>query len=67
MIEEGDSVKKIRTYIITSKFGTVTGNKKLTEEQAVRMGELLDEVSPKSVFKALDKELRRMIAEQKKQ
>ena len=63
MIEEGDSVKKIRTYIITSKFGTVTGNKKLTEEQAVRMGELLDEVSPKSVFKALDAELRRLIAE----
>lgn len=66
MLEEGDSVKKIRNYIITSKFRTVTGNKRLSEEQAVKMGELLDEVSPKSVFKELDKELRRMSAGQKK-
>lgn len=59
MLEEGESVKKVRTYIITSKFGTVTGNRKLTEEQAVKIGELLDEVSPKGVFRELDAEIRK--------
>ncbi len=59
MLDEGESVKKVRTYIITSKFRTVTGNRNLSEEQAVRIGELLDEVSPKGVFKELDAELRK--------
>ena len=66
MLEEGDSVKKIRTYIVSTKFRNVTGDKKLSEAQAVKMGELLDEVSPKSLFKPLDSELRKMSAEQKK-
>ena len=62
MIEEGVSVQKVRIYIVTSKFRTVTGNGKLTEEEAGKMGDLLDEVSPKSVFKPLDAELRKMSA-----
>ncbi len=66
MLEEGDSVKKIRTYIVSTKFRNVTGDKKLSEAQAVKMGELLDEVSPKSLFKPLDSELRKMSAGQKK-
>ena len=66
MIEEGTSTKKVRTYIVTTKFRTVTGNKKLTEEQAMKMAELLDEVSPKSVFKQLDAELRKMNAANKR-
>ena len=66
MLEKGDSVKKIRTYIFSTKFRNVTGDKKLSEAQAVKMGELLDEVSPKSLFKPLDSELRKMSAVQKK-
>lgn len=66
MIEEGTSAKKVRTYIITTKFRNVTGNKKLTEDQAMKMAELLDEVSPKSVFKQLDAELRKMSAANKR-
>lgn len=66
MIEEGASTKKIRTYIVVSKFRTVTGNKQLTEEQALMMGQLLDEVSPKSVFKQLDAELRKSSAANKR-
>ena len=65
-LEEGESVKKIRSYIVSTKFRTVTGDKKLTEAQALKMGELLDEVSPKSLFKPLDGELRKMSAGQKK-
>jgi len=66
MIEEGEPAKKIRTYIVTSKFRTVTGNKNLTEDQAMKMAELLDEVSPKSVFKELDAELRQMSSKSKR-
>ena len=66
MPEEGESVKKIRTYIVCSKFRSVIGNRKLTEAQVLKMAELLDEVSPKSVFKTLDAELRKMSAGKKK-
>lgn len=66
MVEDGASTKKVRTYIVTTKFRAVTGNKKLTEEQAMKMAELLDEVSPKSVFKQLDAELRRQSAANKR-
>ena len=66
MLEEGTSLKKIRTYIVCSKFRKVIGNSKLTETEIMKMAELLDEVSPKSVFKTLDAELRKMSAEQKK-
>ena len=66
MVEDGVSTKKIRTYIITAKFRSVTGSKMLTEEQAMKIGELLDEVSPKSVFKALDAELRQMAGAKKR-
>lgn len=66
MVEDGVSTKKIRTYIITAKFRSVTGSKMLTEDQAMKIGELLDEVSPKSVFKALDAELRQMAGAKKR-
>ncbi len=65
MLEEGVSLKKIRTYIVSHKFRTVIGNDKLTEAQILKMAELLDEVSPKSVFKQLDAELRRLSAAKK--
>ena len=66
MIEEGASLKETRTYIVCSKFRTVTGNRKLTEEQAMGMAGLLDEVSPKSVFKELDSDLKKQMAASKK-
>ena len=66
MVEEGVSTKKVRTYIVSTKFRTVTGNKKLTDEQASAMGQLLDEASPKSVFRQLDAELRRAAAANKR-
>ncbi len=66
MVEDGVSTKKIRAYIITAKFRSVTGSKMLTEDQAMKIGELLDEVSPKSVFKALDAELRQMAGAKKR-
>lgn len=65
LLAEGASVKKIRTYIVCTKFRTVVGNDKLTEKQVLKMADLLDEVSPKSVFKTLDAELRRQSAAKK--
>lgn len=67
MQEDGAALKKIRTYIVASKFRTVIGNKKLTEAQALKMADLLDEVSPKSVFKTLDAELRKQSAAKKQE
>ncbi len=66
MVEEGKTLKPVRTYIVAAKFRTVTGNRHLTEAQALKMAELLDEVSPKSVFKALDADLRKQIAAAKR-
>ena len=65
MLEEGESLAKTRTYIICTKFRTVIGNKKLTEAEIRKMAELIDDVSPKSAFKALDSELRKMSAAKK--
>ncbi len=65
MLEEGEALKKIRGYIVCTKFRNVTGNKKLSEAQVLKMAELLDEVSPQSVFKALDSELRKQSAAKK--
>lgn len=66
MLDEGAALKEIRSYIVCTKFRTVIGNKKLTEAQVLKMADLLDEVSPQSVFKALDSELRKQRAAQKK-
>ena len=47
-------------------FTHITGNRGLSEVQALKMAELLDEVSPKSVFKELDLELRKESGRQKR-
>ena len=62
----GESANALREYIVGNKFRNITGNQKLTDAQVKKMGELLDEVSPKGVFKPLNDELRRMAAANKK-
>ncbi|MBO4367403.1 MAG: hypothetical protein J5859_01705 [Clostridia bacterium] len=66
MIEEGTPLKKVRSYIICTKFRSIIGSKKPTEAQVLKMADLLDEVSPKSAFKTLDAELRKQSAAIKK-
>ena len=66
MQAEGLPTRRVRSYIIASKFRTVTGNRRLTDAQALKMAELLDEVSPKSAFKQLDAELRKSAAANKR-
>lgn len=61
MIAEKESVKTIRTYIVGTKFRNITGNTELTDKQVQKMTDLLDEVSPKGVFKELNDELRKKL------
>lgn len=51
----------IRLYIVRTKFANITGNRNLTDAQVLKMAELLDEVSPKGVFRELNEELRRQL------
>ena len=41
------------------EFRSINGNHRLSDDQVIKMAELLDEVSPKGVFKQLSDELRR--------
>ena len=59
MREEGKSVDEICLYTVGTKFRTITGNHELTQEQIRKIVELLDEVSPKGVFREFTEELRR--------
>ena len=58
MLEAQRSVEAIRLYIAGAKFRSITGNDKLTDAQVLKIAELLDEASPKGVFRDLNKELR---------
>lgn len=59
MIKAGEDAESIRLYASAAKFRTVTGNKALTEAQVLKITELLDEVSPKGVFRELNDEIRK--------
>ena len=60
MVEDGESVDAIRLYVVGSKVRKITGNPALTDAQVLKMVELLDEVSPKGVFKEFNDEIRKM-------
>ncbi len=66
MVAEGKSAAAIRNYVISHKIKNITGNDKLTAKQLKKIVELLDEVSPKGVYKELDNEIRRMLTANKK-
>ena len=66
MIAAGEPEEAIRAYAVGAKFRTITGNGDLTDEQALKMAELLDEVSPKGVFKELNAEIRTKLGKGKK-
>ena len=66
MIEEGSTAAKIRNYVVSNKIRNITGNDDLTDKEIRKIVELLDEAYPKSVFKELDAEIRRMLSANKK-
>ena len=66
MIAAGEPEEAIRAYAVGAKFRTIAGNGDLTDGQALKMAELLDEVSPKGVFKELNAEIRAKLGKGKK-
>ena len=66
MVAEGKSAAAIRNYVISHKIKNITGNDDLTSKELKKIVELLDEVSPKGVYKDLDAEIRRMLSANKK-
>ncbi len=66
MVAEKASVEEIRAYIAGAKYRSVSGNNKLDDAEVAKITELLDEVSPKGVFRELNEELRKMLAGAKK-
>jgi hypothetical protein len=65
MVANRVSLDDLRDYIIKVKFETLTGNPDLTPDQTSRIVELLDEVSPRSVFRELNDELKKMLSHAK--
>ena len=61
MIQNKEKLEDIRLYIVGTKFRNITGNRNLSDEQVLEMVELLDEVSPKGVFKELNDYLRQSL------
>ena len=66
MLAAGDSEETIRMYIVGTKFRNISGNKDLTDEEVMAIADLLNEVSPKGVFKDLNKEIRAMMGAAKR-
>ena len=66
MIAAGDAEEQIRLFVVGNRFRAITGNKDLTDEQVFKMAELLDEVSPKGVFKEFNAELRTRMGAEKR-
>lgn len=66
MIAEKASEKKIHLYVIATKFRGITGDNDLSDAQAQKIAEMLDEISPKGIFKEFNADLRAKIAAAKK-
>ena len=58
---DGERVEAIRLYITGTKFRNITGDPELTDVQVLIITELLDEMSPKGVFKEFNSEIRKSL------
>lgn len=56
------SEEDIRNHVVKVKLESLTGNRQLTLEQCSLIVEMLDEVSPRHVFKELNDEIRKMLS-----
>ncbi|PSB17390.1 hypothetical protein C7B61_13960 [filamentous cyanobacterium CCP1] len=62
MVASGASEDDIRDHIVKVKLESLTGNRELTTAQTQRIVAMLDEVSPRYVFRELNDEIRRMLS-----
>lgn len=63
MVASRASVDEIRDYVVRIKLGILTDNRELTLAQTQRIVEMLDEVSPRYVFRELNDEIIRMLSQ----
>ena len=66
MIADRASEKAIRMYVAGTKFRNISGDQKLTDAQVQKIADLLDEVSPKGVFRTFNDEIRLKLKAAKK-
>ncbi|WP_035985686.1 hypothetical protein [Leptolyngbya sp. KIOST-1] len=62
MVANGASQDEIRSHIVKVKLEQLTGNRDLSETQAQRIVDMLDEVSPRFVFRELNDEIRKLLS-----
>jgi len=65
MVDNRASEDEIRDHIVRVKLESLTGNRELTSDQTQRIVDMLDEVSPRYVFRELNDEIRRMLSQRK--
>jgi hypothetical protein len=65
MVANRASEEDIRNHVVRVKLEGLTGNRELTTDQAQRIVDMLDEVSPRHVFRELNDEIRRMLSQSK--
>ncbi len=65
MIARNASIEDLRNHAVRAKFETLTGNTRLTDAQLNGIVELLDDISPRSVFNEFESELRKMLGQAK--
>jgi hypothetical protein len=62
MVGRKATLEEIRDHVVKTNFEAVTGNRSLSLAEVHRILELLDEVSPRSVLRDLNDDLRKMLA-----
>ena len=66
MLEEGEGVDGVAQYVAGGRFRNIAEDPDLSGEEVAAIIELLDEVSPRGIFKEFNEEMRRKQAELKK-
>jgi hypothetical protein len=62
LVARSASEAEIRDHVVKANFEAVTGNRAISQAEVNAILELLDAVSPRSVLRDLNEELRRMLA-----
>ena len=65
MIADGEKASDIRDYIVVNKFRNIAGDLDMKEEEVFMIADLMDETSPKGLFKDLNAEIRKDLAKSK--
>jgi hypothetical protein len=63
LVARGAAEQEIRDHVVKANFEAVSGNRAISQAEVKAILELLDAVSPRSVLRDLNEELRRILAE----